>query len=320
VVERRCRERDSLGSCSASCHIFLLGLTYCSIIQLRLIHLGIFPNVYKKYIQTITPRPRVSGLGLGLAYIPSIAAISFYFDEKINLASGIAVSGVGIGNFLYPPIIRFLVGAFDWKQSLLVLGAVSLHVCVFGGLMRPVKRPEVTEKQPILDISPFKKKGYIMLCVNILLFCCGISTVYVHLVAYAEKCGFGNDYSAMLISGLGVSNLVGRFLFGAIAHHTRSNPFAIYGIAFALSGVTICLIPAFSSYWLLMVDVCCFGLLSGCFGTLLVPILISLLGLRRFANGYGCLLLFMAAGQLIGAFASGWWNSSLFLNYNCTAM
>ncbi|XP_052782558.1 monocarboxylate transporter 13-like isoform X1 [Mya arenaria] len=247
----------------------------------------------------------LTGAGLGIVYIPSISAISYYFDEKVTLASGIAASGVGVGNIVYPALIRWLVNKYDWKQSFLILGALSLHICVFGALIKPVKRLEITEKQPILDITPFKKKGYVLLCVNVFLYCCGISALYVHLVAHAETIGFDADHSAALISGLGLANLIGRFAYGAIAQHPRCNAFVLYGGSFILSGIFICLIPATTNYWVILIFALCFGLLSGCFGTLLVPILISLLGLHRFANGYGCLLIFMAAGQLIGAFLAG---------------
>ena len=194
---------------------------------------------------------------------------------------------------------------YDWKQSFLVLGAISLNTCVFGALMRPVKRPEIKEDQPILDITPFKKKGYVMLCVNVFLFCFGISALYIHVTAHGERIGLNADRSAMLLSGLGISNLFGRFLYGLIAHHPRINVFLLYSGSYFLSGICICLVPKMETYPVLMACVCVFGLLSGCFGTLLVNILIELLGLQRFANGYGCLLLFMAAGQLIGASAAG---------------
>lgn len=247
----------------------------------------------------------LTGSGLGIVYIPAIAAVSCYFSEKLSIAAGIAASGVGVGNFLYPAIIRWIVNAYNWRQSFLLLGATSLNICVLGALIRPVKRPEITENQPILDLTPFKKKGYIFLSLNVFLYCCGISAIYVHLVAHAESMGTDADKSAFLMSGLGIANLAGRFGYGVIAHHPSSNPFILYSVSFFLSGICICLVPVMTTYPALMICSIVFGLLSGCFGTLLVRILIDLLGLQRFANGYGCLLLFMSAGQLVGASLAG---------------
>ena len=255
--------------------------------------------------KTLTSKRVFSGAGLGIVYIPAISAVSFYFDQKISMAAGIAASGVGVGNFLFPAFIRFLVNTYDWKQSFLILSATSLHICVLGALIRPVKRLEIKKDQPILDITPFKKKSYIVLCINVFLFCCGSSTLYVHLTALAETSGIDADNSAMLISGLGIANLVSRFGYGVVADWPSVNSIVLYGLSFFLTGLTICILPFVNSYALLMVCAVVFGLLSGCFGTLLVKILIRLLGLQRFSNGYGCLLLFMAAGQLLGAFLAG---------------
>lgn len=247
----------------------------------------------------------VSGAGLGIVYIPAISAVSYYFDKKISMAAGIAASGVGVGNFLYPAFIRVLVNTYDWKQSFLVLSGVSLNICVFGALIRPVERKEIKKGQPVLDITSFKKLSYVVLCINVFLFCCGVSALYIHLTAHAEKTGINADKSALLLSCLGIANLFSRVGYGLLAAWPRINVILLYGSSFFLSGLTICVVPFVKSFGMLMLCAVMFGLLSGCFGTLLVQILITLLGLRRFANGYGCLLLFMAAGQLIGAFLAG---------------
>lgn len=247
-----------------------------------------------------------------MSYIPVITAVSYYFDRKINIAAGLAASGIGVGNFLYPVFIRFLINTYDWKSSLLLLGAISLNLCVFGALVRPIERPDICRKnRPLIDITPFKKRGYLMLCCNNLLWCCGISVLYIHLTALAQSKGVDPDMSAYLLSTLGIANLVGRFGYGFIAHHPRINIIALYGVSFLVAGVFVCLTPFGQSFPSLMFIAVMFGLVSGCFGTLLVSILIQILGLHRFANGYGCLLLFEAAGQLTGGPLAGKYEGKL---------
>ena len=222
------------------------------------------------------------------------------------MAAGIAASGIGVGNFVYPVFIRFLINTYDWRSSLLILGALSLHLCVFGALIRPTNRPDIQRKNlPIIDITPFKKKGYLMLCFNNFLWCCGISVLYLHLTALAESQGIDSDRSAYLLSALGIANLTGRFSYGFIAHHPRVNIIVLYSVSFCIAGFFVCLAPFCKTFPTLMCASVLFGLFSGCFGTLLVSLLIQILGLRRFANGYGCLLLFEAAGQLIGGPLAG---------------
>ena len=232
--------------------------------------------------------------------------MSYYFEKRLSIAAGIAASGVGMGNFLYPAVIRFLINKYDWRSSLLIVGGISLNICLCGALIKPINRPELDMKdRPIIDITPFKKRGYIMLCVNNFLWCCGISALYIHLTALAEKDGIDPDLSAYLISGLGIANLIGRIGYGVIGHIPNVDVIALYGFSFGLGGVCLCILPFVNSYPGLMCLSVLFGIFSGCFGTLLVSILIQLLGLHRFANGYGCLLLFEAAGQLIGGPLTG---------------
>ena len=47
-----------------------------------------------------------AGVGLGLAYIPSVVIVSEYFEQRRTIALGLAVSGVGLGGFVFPPVIR----------------------------------------------------------------------------------------------------------------------------------------------------------------------------------------------------------------------
>ncbi len=44
------------------------------------------------------------GAGLGVTFIPSVVAVSDYFNLRLPLAMGLAVAGVGFGMLIYPPI------------------------------------------------------------------------------------------------------------------------------------------------------------------------------------------------------------------------
>ncbi|KAK3577995.1 hypothetical protein CHS0354_013659 [Potamilus streckersoni] len=260
------------------------------------------PNLYVIFVTFGV----ITGAGFGLVFIPAITAVSLYFDKKRTLAAGIAASGVGVGNFLFPAMIRWLNNLYNWRASILVISALNLNIIVCGALIRPVNTFDYSKEKPkVLDVTPFKKKGYWMLSLNNFLFCCGISAIYIHISAFAEDIGIDEDRSALLISAMGVSNLIGRLLYGILGHYSRQNNIVIYTVSFALAGVTFFIIPSMTSYIGLMIMVILFGLFSGCFGTLLVSILVDILGLHRFANGYGCLLLFEAAGQMIGGPIAG---------------
>jgi len=59
----------------------------------------------------------MAGIGFGLMYLPSIVMVSFYFDKRRALATGLAVCGSGVGTFVLAPFFSFLVSEYGWKVS-----------------------------------------------------------------------------------------------------------------------------------------------------------------------------------------------------------
>jgi predicted MFS family arabinose efflux permease len=252
--------------------------------------------------------------------VPCISAVGFYFDTHRTIAIGISASGVGIGTFIYPPLIRGLEDAFGWRGSLLVLSGVTLNLAVIGVFIRPIKLKAEIEKTDtnkneiktedtniwhMLDIYVFKNGRYLMLCFNNMMLMFGVSIVYVHLSAYAELQGINGTESAMLFSVIGIANFLGRIFFGLAGHHPKVNVILAYIIAVFIGGVPIECLPVISDYPVMVTVSAIFGFFTGSFGTYLPDILITFLCLHRMPCGYGYLLIFEGIGQLLGAPIAG---------------
>src|SRR6476661_5887395 len=70
------------------------------------------------------------GLGVGCAYVPAIGAVQRWFVKRRGFASGLAVSGIGLGTLAMPPLASTLIASVGWRGAYLVLGAIAL---VLGG-------------------------------------------------------------------------------------------------------------------------------------------------------------------------------------------
>ena len=57
----------------------------------------------------------LSGLGLGLIYLPAIVSVTYYFEKRRAFATGLAVCGSGLGTFIFAPLSKFLVEEYGWK-------------------------------------------------------------------------------------------------------------------------------------------------------------------------------------------------------------
>lgn len=91
----------------------------------------------------------MGGIGFSCIYVPAVIAVGFYFEKKRALATGIAICGSGIGNFIFPPFITFLTKRFQWNGAILVLGLIVLLCGLLGLLYRPLK-PHRERKMSIM--------------------------------------------------------------------------------------------------------------------------------------------------------------------------
>lgn len=51
----------------------------------------------------------IGGFGLGLIYMPSIIAVGYYFERKRAIATGLAVSGSGVGTIIVPVLAHVAI-------------------------------------------------------------------------------------------------------------------------------------------------------------------------------------------------------------------
>jgi MFS family permease len=64
------------------------------------------------------------GLGVGLAYVPALGAVQRWFARRRGFASGLAVSGIGVGTLVMPPLAAFLIATLGWRQAYFVRGCI----------------------------------------------------------------------------------------------------------------------------------------------------------------------------------------------------
>ena len=80
-------------------------------------------------------------------YGNGLLMIGKYFRKRRTLATGLAVSGASIGQFVLAPIIEYLLENYGVSGTLLIISACYFHTCVAGMLFRPIDQygPEVME-------------------------------------------------------------------------------------------------------------------------------------------------------------------------------
>lgn len=89
----------------------------------------------------------LSGFGLSLCYVTAIVIVAYYFEKRRAFATGLSVCGSGIGTFIFPPFIEFLINNYAWRGATMILAGLFLNLCVCGALMRDLEYTKKKKKK-----------------------------------------------------------------------------------------------------------------------------------------------------------------------------
>ncbi|CAG2225615.1 SLC16A14 [Mytilus edulis] len=85
----------------------------------------------------------ICGIGICFFFLSSIVAVGLYFTQRRAIATGIAMSGSGLGVIVYPYLTQLLLDMYDWRNTLLIIAALCLNAVVCGALFRPLTRRNI---------------------------------------------------------------------------------------------------------------------------------------------------------------------------------
>ena len=103
----------------------------------------------------------ILGIAEGLAYCCIATTINTWFTEYLGLANSVATVGAGLGVIVLPPTASYLAIQYGSRGLFLIMGAIALHACVSGFLMRNILKPtEFTNEKEDLEqeILPSSKQ------------------------------------------------------------------------------------------------------------------------------------------------------------------
>jgi MFS family permease len=258
------------------------------------------------------------GLGVGCSYVPAVGAVQRWFAKRRGFASGLAVSGIGVGTLIMPPLASLLIGALGWREAYLVLGGLAAFVGVGMALMienDPSDRglgpdgdppPSGGERRRPAGASlgeAMRSRRFINLYVACLICSFGVFVPFVHLAPYAVDHGIPQSVAILLLGAIGVGSTAGRFLLGGLADRMGRRAALVMmfvGMALALA------VWAFATdAWSLAAFALAYGVFYGGWVAVLPAVVMDYFGGRNVSGTIGVLYTSVAFGTLIGPSAAG---------------
>ncbi|MGE0876626.1 MAG: MFS transporter [Burkholderiales bacterium] len=243
------------------------------------------------------------GLGVGLTYVPSVGAVQPWFQANRAFATGIAVSGIGAGNILFPPLAVWLIELLGWRGAYFALAAFALVVAGAAALAIDNKGAARTlaEAPPAAGMTlreAMRTFEFRMLYLTLIAGGGCTFVPMVHLGPYAIDAGYTDAAAVTLVSLIGLGSMLGRFFAGGIADRVGRIPclagtYAGLGLMFLLWWTT-------RDYRVLAAFALVFGAFYGGFVALFPSIVMDLFGARQVSGIIGTLYTATGIGTLAG--------------------
>jgi MFS family permease len=183
------------------------------------------------------------GIGMGAAYVTPISTVTRWFSEKRGLALGIVAAGVGVGQMVLPPIIKYLITLSGWRVSFVILGVMVFLIGIPAALLlnSPTGRgsgiPRVESEKPEAEAHQRRSPHYdwtvrevlgtpgfwlLLLIFSALAF--GVTIMAAHLVAHMEDIGIDSVPAAFALTLIGGGGIIGRIFFGRAGDRVGNRP------------------------------------------------------------------------------------------------
>ena len=258
------------------------------------------------------------GVGVGLIYVPTVGAVQRWFSLRRGMASGIAVSGIGVGTLIMPPLAAALIDLTSWRWAYFALAVAALAAGSVAALFlehSPARRglqPDgVIVSATAIAAAPtgLDTRAAIRTRTFAFLYASGFSTAiglfipFAHLVPYGKDHGLSGFAGAWLVGLIGLGSSVGRLALGGMADRLGRRR-SLMG-SYAGMGIALLWWLAATDFWSLAIFAVAFGLAYGGFVALLPALTSDYFGARNAGGIIGILYSSAGFGTLIGPVLAG---------------
>jgi OFA family oxalate/formate antiporter-like MFS transporter len=256
--------------------------------------------------------------GIGFVPIPILSMIARWFMKGRGLASGIALSGVGVGMVVVPPLANLLISEYNWRTSYLILGLSALFIIVFfaqflkrapvkspltdAGRTRNIDSPNPPDRSQSVREAVSTHKFWIIITMGFFFFY-GIQTVNAHIAAHASDIGYSSAAAATILSVIGFVNIGSTILGGSLGDKIGTRKAMI--IIFALTSISFLGFRFSNQLWLLYLWALLFGLGSGGFSAVQSPFTADYFGLKNLGVIFSFFILAQNIGGGLGSLIAG---------------
>jgi MFS family permease len=271
----------------------------------------------------------VMGSGITCIGIVSYSAIlAHWFEKKRGLASGIAVSGMGLGTFLFVPLSQHLISAYGWRDTFIIQSVLALvillplnffwlrHTPHDLGLLpdgrkedpfeNSVLRPVQGEENRVSLDRIMRTKSFWYLLIFPSLAVVGVYVVLVHNVRFLIDKGISPMSAALIFAVAGGISSFFRIFWGYISDRIgREKTYTLGMISISLGALSLLLLDRVTGKVLVYSFMIFFGIGWGATAPMFMAAAADLFRGKVFGLVYGLVEGVIGIGAALGSWAAG---------------
>jgi len=193
----------------------------------------------------------LTAIGMGSMYVPLTAALTRWFDrKKRGITAGIAISGIGLGIGIIPSVAsRLIEVTSSWRASMMIVGILDIAVIVILAQLlknRQTVPIAANQKKDAANLGinrdysfkeAFRTKQFWILIVCWIFYGIFFHLGLIHIVPYAIDTGMSAIAASLILLVIGLTGVIGRICMGVSGDklgikNTIIISFAILGLAY----------------------------------------------------------------------------------------
>ena len=169
-------------------------------------------------------------LALGTTHVAFARVITLWFDRRRGLALGLALSGIGVGGFLWPLYVQAMIENFGWRNAYLLLAAAIALIALPVSLLMLKDSPELLGQTPdgeprraaavaaaqegMTFAEALRTRRYWLMMLTFFIVGFAVQSVMLHLVPLLTGRGLSPMLAALAQSMLFLAVTTGRLVTG----------------------------------------------------------------------------------------------------------
>ncbi|CAO1617820.1 unnamed protein product [Sympodiomycopsis kandeliae] len=260
------------------------------------------------YWQLILSQGIGSGIGFGTMFSMATSVPAHWFYRRRGIAFGVATAGSSIGGVVCPIWIQRLIPLIGFPWTMRVVGFSALLLLVYAWIVMSTRLPPPIDlhnggwkRVRLVELEAFKVPAYGLFVLGSMLVLLGLYTPFTYSDVWTEDNHIpAKDYFLSILNG---ASVFGRIIPGILADR-----FGKMNMLVPHLGVCVILLfvfPLCQNLHGMIVFSILFGYSSGCFVSLMTPVIAQLGSTSSVGTRLGMCFAFAAVGGLFGTPVSG---------------